>query len=121
MPTPMYLEKLWAVGVGDAMDIALGGQFTSIPASYPTGAWYTYDDDSCDYACQITEYVFWALTSILGAHENRLGEIDNEWKLNTPAKVQQTDTAIYAPHRPSIPFPHRSARWRLQWSIGRLK
>ena len=81
--------------VGDAMDIARGGQFTSIPASYPSGAWYTYDDDSCDYACQVTEYVFWALTSILGAHENRLDEIDNEWLLNTAAKVQQTDTAIY--------------------------
>ena len=77
------------------MDIARGGQFTSIPASYPSGAWYTYDDDSCDYACQVTEYVFWALTSILGAHENRLDEIDNEWLLNTAAKVQQTDTAIY--------------------------
>lgn len=86
-----------AVGsaIANAMDTARGGQFTSIPSSYPSGAWYTYDDDSCDYACQVTEYVFWALTSILGAHDNRLGEIDQEWLLNTNAKVQQTDPAVY--------------------------
>ena len=81
--------------IANAMDTARGGQFTSIPSSYPSGAWYTYDDDSCDYACQVTEYVFWALTSILGAHDNRLGEIDQEWLLNTNAKVQQTDSAVY--------------------------
>ena len=81
--------------IANAMDTARGGQFTNIPSSYPTGAWYTYDDDSCDYACQVTEYVFWTLTSILGAHNNRLDEIDEEWLLNTNAKVQQTDTQAY--------------------------
>ena len=93
---PNVFGEVIGSSVGDAMDIARGGQFTSIPATYPAGAWYTYDDESCDYACQVTEYVFWALTSILGAHENRLDEIDDEWTLNTPAKVQQTDTAIHA-------------------------
>ena len=81
--------------IANAMDTARGGQFTNIPSSYPTGAWYTYDDDSCDYACQVTEYVFWTLTSILGAHNSRLDEIDEEWLLNTNAKVQQTDTQAY--------------------------
>lgn len=82
--------------IANAMDIARGGQFTSIPSTYPSGAWYTYDDETCDYACQVTEYVFWALTSILGAHDNRLSEIDQEWLLNTNAKVQQSDTAVYS-------------------------
>jgi len=81
--------------IANAMDVAGGGQFTSIPSTYPSSAWYTYDDESCDYPCQVTEYVFWALTSILGAHDNRLGEIDNEWLFNTNTKVQQTDTAVY--------------------------
>ena len=35
----------------DAMDVARGGRFKSPPATYPAGAWNTYDDASCDYAC----------------------------------------------------------------------
>jgi hypothetical protein len=42
-----------------------------------------------------TEYIYWAMTSVLGAQGNRAGEIQQEWKLNTKAKVQQMDTAIY--------------------------
>ena len=38
---------------------------------------------------------YWAMTSVLGAQENRAGEIQQEWKLNTKAKVQQMDGAIY--------------------------
>ena len=81
--------------LGDAMDIARGGQFTSIPNSYPDGAWYTYDDNTCDYNCMATEYIYWALTSILGAQENRLDEIGHEWKLNTKDKVQTQDPLVY--------------------------
>lgn len=82
--------------LANAMDIARGGQFMTIPNPYPEGAWYTYDDTTCDYAsCQTIEYLYWALTSMLGAQENRLNEIDNEWRLNTSALVQNTDTAIY--------------------------
>lgn len=79
------------------MDIARGGQFMTIPNTYPENAWYTYDDATCDYAsCQTIEYLYWAITSMLGAQENRLDEIGHEWKLNTNALVQSTDTAIYA-------------------------
>jgi len=79
----------------NAMDIARGGRFQSVPSPYPGGAWYTYDDQTCDYRCMATEYIYWAMTSVLGAQENRAGEIQQEWKLNTEAKVQQMDTAIY--------------------------
>ena len=82
--------------LANAMDIARGGQFMTIPNPYPTNAWYTYDDTTCDYAsCQTIEYLYWALTSMLGAQENRLSEIGHEWKLNTSALVQSTDTAIF--------------------------
>ena len=81
--------------IANAMDIARGGQFTSIPNSYPAGAWYTYDDTTCEYNCMVTEYHYWALTSILGAQENRLGEIQQEWRLNTSTKVQEQDAAVY--------------------------
>lgn len=33
---------------------------------------------------------------MLGAQENRLGEIDNEWKLNTRVKVEATDIKVWA-------------------------
>lgn len=82
--------------MSNAMDIARGGQFTSIPNSYPANAWYSYDDQTCDYSCHAGEYIYWVMSSILGAQENRLNEIDNEWKLNTKQKVQDTDTGAYA-------------------------
>lgn len=84
--------------VADAMDVARGGQFFEIPDAYPAGAWYTYDDETCEYECMISEYVYWAFTSILGAQDynGRLDEIGHEWPLNTRAKVQTQDLAIYA-------------------------
>ncbi len=79
----------------DAMDLARGGNFTSIPDPYPAEAWYTYDDSTCEYDCMSTEYIYWAMTSILGAQQNLLDEIGHEWKLNTREKVEQGDPAVY--------------------------
>lgn len=91
--------EVFGEGVGTelsiAMDIARGGQFTSIPDTYPAGAWYAYDDETCTYDCQSTEYFYWALSSVLGAQANRLNEIGHEWKLNTKALVETKDEAIY--------------------------
>ena len=78
----------------NAMDVERGGQFTNTPKIYSENAWYTYED--CDYDCQISEYTYWALTSILGAQGNRLGGIGHEWRLNTSVKVQQTDATVYS-------------------------
>ncbi|BDD03828.1 hypothetical protein [Aureibacter tunicatorum] len=82
--------------LADAMDIARGGAFKKIPNQYPATAWFTYDDETCEYNCQMTEYIYWALTSILGAQVNRREEIDNEWKLYSREKVEETDKAIFA-------------------------
>jgi len=79
----------------DAMDIARGGHYTKTPKRYPSNAWYTYDDRTCEYDCMATEYIYWALTSMLGAQENRQSEIAQEWDLITNTLVQKTDTAIY--------------------------
>ncbi len=92
---PNAFGELAGSELADAMDIARGGNFTSIPNPYPNGAWYTYDDETCDYECQSTEYFYWAMTSILGAQENRSQEIGHEWKLHTSALVEQTDTKVY--------------------------
>ena len=93
---PTALSEEAGTSLTNAMDIARGGHFQSIPDPYPGGAWYTYDDQTCDYGCMAGEYIYWAMTSVLGAQENREAEIQHEWKLNTEAKVRQTDTAVYA-------------------------
>ena len=81
--------------IAEYMNNARGGFFDQIPRSYPSDAWYTYDDYTCDYRCMITEYFYWSMTSILGAHENRLSEIGQEWKLNTKEKIMEGDPDIY--------------------------
>ena len=78
-----------------AMDTARGGNFTTIPNPYPINSWYSYDDATCNYDCMTTEYIYWAMSSMLGAQENRLSEIQQEWKLNSLTKVQNTDTRVY--------------------------
>jgi len=84
--------------ISNALDKARGGRFTGVPQRYPDGAWFTYDDTTCDYDCQNSEYIYWALTSLLGAQDypGRLEQIEREWRLNTPDKVRQGDPAVYA-------------------------
>lgn len=84
--------------VGKIMDEARGGYFEEVPDKYPDNAWYTYYDETCDYECQITEYIYWALTSILGAQDfpGRLEQIQEEWRYNTREKVEKGDPKIYA-------------------------
>ena len=83
--------------IAKAMDLARGGYFRRVPRSYPPGAWYTYDDRSCDYGCQITEYTYWGLTSILGAQDypGRGRDVGEEWRLNTRDKVKEHDPTLY--------------------------
>jgi hypothetical protein len=87
--------------LANAMDIARGGHFENPvipPGGYPEEAWYHYDDYTCDYGCMNTEYIYWALTSILGAqaYPGRPEWIFNEWELSTKELVESTDTTIYA-------------------------
>lgn len=93
---PDQLAQARGSAVADAMDIARGGQFDSIPNPYPDGAWFTYDDSTCDYTCMITEYTYWAHTSLLGAQADRGDEIGDEWQLETTEKVRAGDPAVTA-------------------------
>ena len=71
------------------MDGTRGGYFEDIPNRYPANSWYHYDDDECEYSCMITEYIYWSITSLLGAQKNRLEDIQDEWELNTSSKMQK--------------------------------
>lgn len=84
--------------IANAMDTARGGRFKNIPNEYPENAWYTYDDETCEYDCQIAEYFYWALTSHLGGQDypGRAEEIEDEWHPNTPTALRQQDPAIHA-------------------------
>ena len=95
---PDVFGEFKSSSIADAMDLARGGQFDDIPSSYPTNAWYTYYDRTCDYGCQVTEYFYWALTSLLGAQDypGRYDEIGHEWKANTPTLVQSMDPTVFA-------------------------
>ena len=87
--------------IANYMDTARGGYYANVPTNYPDTSWYHYNDTSCEYSCQITEYFYWALTSILGAQnysnssESRLQQIQDEWMLNTAAKMSSSDPNMY--------------------------
>jgi len=93
---PDQLAQAKGSAVAVAMDTARGGHFDTIPNPYPEGAWYTYDDETCDYRCMITEYTYWAHTSLLGAQQDRRSDIAQEWRLETAAKIRSGDPAVVA-------------------------
>ena len=83
--------------MSDAMDIARGGQFLSVPPQYPASAWYHYNDWTCDYECMAIEYMYWAIVSNMGILDDTqtCNGIDNEWELCTPELFQSTDISMY--------------------------
>ena len=93
---PDVFGELRGSQLANAMDTARGGYFRNVPRSYPPGAWYTYDDRTCTYACQVTEYIYWALTSLLGGQDfpGRREDIGHEWKLNTAQSLIAGDRAV---------------------------
>ena len=76
-------------------DEARGGYFKKVPKKYPDHAWFTYYDKSCRHSCQVCEYLYWAMTSILGAQENR-HEVVREWRLISKRLVEERDPNIFA-------------------------
>jgi len=95
---PEVFGRVPGTEITAAMDIARGGQFDGPPPEYPEGAWYTYDDETCDYDCMTSEYIYWTFTSLLGAQDfpGRLDQIGREWRYNTPELLKKGDPAAYA-------------------------
>ena len=84
--------------MSDAMDIARGGQFETIPAEYPEESWYHYDDETCDYSCMAIEYMYWAQVSWMGLlnEDDICSGIANEWEACTPEIFQDVDTTMHS-------------------------
>ena len=47
---PDVFNRVPGTQIANAMDLARGGRFERPPDEYPEGAWYTYYDETCDYA-----------------------------------------------------------------------
>ena len=70
--------------------------FRKTSNKYPKTAYYTYEDKHCDYECQITEYLYWGVTSMLGAKIAwTLQRNKEEWRLNTPEKINGRAPELY--------------------------
>ena len=63
----------WASTLTDAMDTARGINRTVKPVNnrwiYPESAWYTYDDTSCGWSCQVDEYLWHVWATNIGYYE----------------------------------------------------
>ena len=83
--------------MSDAMDVARGGQFMTIPNPYPASAWYHYDDWTCDYECMMIEYMYWAIVSYMGILDDAqtAAGIANEWEPYNATLLQSTDILMY--------------------------
>merc|ERR1712080_247046 len=79
-----------------AMDIARGGKFTTPPTTYPTGAWYTYDDKTCEYNCMAVEYTYWGIAAYVGALAGKKADIAKEWRFATRAELIAGDVKLTA-------------------------
>ena len=94
---PETLGYTSGTDLANAMDLARGGHYPDKrPEKHPDGAWYTYyDDGSCDYDCMMSEYIYWAFTSFIGAQDipGRVEQIGNEWRPNTKEKLMKQDPA----------------------------
>ena len=84
--------------MSDAMDIARGGQFISIPQNYPEEAWYHYDDWTCDYECMAMEYLYWCIVTNMGLLDNNMicNGISDEWELCNQQDFESTDNLMYS-------------------------
>ena len=60
-------------------------------------AWYFYADETADYATQMTEYIYWSVSSNFGMHDSSAGRKNakSEWCPNTKEKLKAQDTTIY--------------------------
>jgi len=80
-----------------AMDVARGGQFFTVPDNYPAEAWYHYDDETCDYNCMATEYMYWSIVSYMGILDDAqtAAGIADEWEPYNATLLETMDVLVF--------------------------
>ena len=63
--------------------------------AYPSGSWYHYADQNCDYSCQVSEYLHLGVTTVLGAQTGRRSALSGEWEFVTPTGLKSGDPNFY--------------------------
>tara|TARA_B100001057_G_scaffold174190_1_gene174896 strand:- start:176 stop:958 length:783 start_codon:yes stop_codon:yes gene_type:complete len=67
------------------------------PGGYPSGAWYSYDDPTCDGGCQATEYHYWATMAAMDIQLDYClnnPDVEREWKLCTSTLLASKDKCV---------------------------
>ncbi len=87
---PEFFGEFKGSQISVFLDEARGGYFASVPRKYPAKAYFTYYDKTCDYGCQITEFLYWSISTLRGQQKFnwRDYEIENEWRPETSDKLQ---------------------------------
>ena len=80
----------------DAVDLARGGRFLEVPNKYPSSAWYTYYDKTCEYTCQGVEYLWWGYCAYSGVCEGRSGaeRYESEFRYLTKSEFEAGDVML---------------------------
>ena len=83
----------------EAMDTARGGQFLTIPSTYPADSWYRYYDDTCEYGCQMHEYFYWILMANIDALDpsitDKCEQSQHEWHICNQAELEKVDVLAF--------------------------
>ena len=84
-----------------SMDHVRGGKFVEYPEDgYPANATYHYEDDTCDYHCMATEYMYWGEATLMGLLDGSIYKgsddesicegISDEWQVCSEGKSSET-------------------------------
>jgi len=84
--------------ISQAMDMARGGRFLSVPDQYPDIAWYTNPEGA--YPNQVIEYIYWIMMANFGALDPSLTDwcerSYEEWHVCTRAQLAQVDPLAHS-------------------------
>jgi len=105
---PEIFEAKAGTATAKAMDATVGdcGYAFNHSFKYPhCSGKFHYSDRTCDYSCLVSEYNYWALTTLLGGQDPAAGkgapkgrcvDISDEWEMCSASALREGDPTIVA-------------------------